>query len=132
MANNVDGEIIYSDVNINLGTTSNYELVYNEQAVMNSLLNILRTHKGTRPFRRGFGGSLEEMLWDPLDDITAKRIRLHLQQNVLALEPRISVQLLEVIPDHDQDAYYNNINGWLVRLNNQPFNLTFNLNRNQS
>lgn len=129
MADNED--VVYSDVNIDLGTGSSYELVYNEEAVMKSLLNILRTRKGTRPFRRTFGGSLEEMLWDPLDDITAKRIKLRLTQDIAKEEPRISIQQIEVIPDHNLDAYYVNISGWLVRLN-RPLNFNFNLSRNQS
>lgn len=132
MAIDNDGEIIYSDVNLDLGSTSSYELLYNEQAVVRSILNILGTNKGTRPFRRNFGASLLEILFDPLDEITAKRLRLRLMQDILQYEPRVTVQDVEVVPDYDLDAYYVNVTGWMVRLNNRPLTFNFNLRRNQS
>lgn len=130
--NNVDGEIIYSDVNLDLGAASSYELLYNGDAVMRSILTILTTRRGTRPFRRTFGSSLMELLFDPLDDVTAKRIRTQLLRDIAANEPRVAIQEVEVLPDNGIDGYYINIVGWMVRLNNQPLSFNFNLKRKVS
>lgn len=132
MAMTTDGEVIYSDVNLDLGSSSPYELLYNQEAVMRAILNVLTTRKGTRPFRRRMGSSLMEMLWEPLDEITAKRIRLQLMDDITTYENRVVIQDVEVIPDYELDAYYVNIVGWLVRLENQQVNFNFNLKRKVS
>lgn len=125
---NNEGEVIYSDVNLALGAASSYELLTNEDAVMRAILNILETRRGTRPFRRTFGSSLMELLFDPLDDITARRIRTKLLRDIAENEPRVRLENIEVIPDHERDAYYVNIVGWIVRLD-KPLSFNFNLKR---
>lgn len=129
---NVDGEIVYSDVNVDLGTTSQYELLYNEDAIRRSLLNILLTVKGSRPFRRSFGSNLMALLFDPLDVVTAKRIRTQLMTDIVRHEPRIILDDVEVIPDYSNDCYYVNVVGRMLRLDNKSLSLNFNLKRKVS
>lgn len=126
------GEIIYSDVNIQLGTTSSYELLYNEDCIRSSILNILSTRKGSRPFRRNFGSNVLDLVFDPLDEITAKRIQLRLKTDILAYETRIQITELEVLPDYEQDSYYVSIVGVMPALANRSVNLNFNINRSAS
>ena len=125
------GEVVFSDVNINLGQTSSYELLYNEDAVMGAILNILRTRKGTRPFRRNFGSNLLDYVFDPLDNATAMVMKMSITRD-LAMEPRVVVESVEVIPNYDLDAFYVSIVGTLPRLSNRRFDLNFNLPRNKS
>lgn len=126
------GEVVFSDVNINLGQTSSYELLYNEEAVMGAILNILRTRKGTRPFRRDFGSNLLDYVFDPLDNATAMVMKMSITQDIAAYEPRVVIETVEVIPNYDLDAFYVSIVGTLPRLSNRRFDLNFNLPRNKS
>jgi len=125
-----EGEVVYSDVNISLGTRSNYELVLNEQAVQQSIINIITTRKGSRPFRRDFGSNLLDLVFDPLDDVTARRMRNQLMNEIAAQEPRVVIEAVEVIPDYDNDMYYLNISGWMPQLENARVDFNFNLRRN--
>jgi len=127
--NTESGEIVYSDVNLDLGQASNYELLYNEDAIKRSILNIISTKKGSRPFRRDFGSNIMELLFDPLDNLTAQRLSRYLKRDILAHENRVVLEQVEVIPDFELDAYYVNIVGYMPRLNNRAFSFNFNLNR---
>jgi phage baseplate assembly protein W len=125
-------DIIYSDVNVDLGTRSPYELVYNEDAIKNSILTIIGTRRGSRPFRRTFGSSVLDLIFDPLDEITAMRIQSRLQDEILRYETRVAIERIEVLPDYNQDAFYVSIAGWMPELENRRFDFNFNLNRSSS
>lgn len=129
MAINPEEEVVYSDVNVELGRTSSYELVYNEDAIKTSILSIIRTRRGSRPFRRNFGSGILDMLFDPIDNVTAMRIRTYLQEDIGANEPRLVLSLIEVLPDYDNQTYFVNIEGSIPRLENRKFDFTFNLKR---
>lgn len=126
------GEIVYSDVNIDLGKGSSYELLYDEDAIRRAILNIISTRRGSRPFRRDFGSNLMEILFDPLDEITARRIRTMLMNDIAAYETRVVLQEVEVLLDHELDGYYVNLVGYMPKLNNRMFSFNFNLRRNVS
>ncbi len=127
-----NGEVIYSDVNIALGGRSNYELVLNENAVQQSIINIITTRKGSRPFRRDFGSNLMDLVFDPLDEVTARRMRNQLLNEIAAQEPRVVIEDVEVVPDYDNDQYYVNISGWMPQLENARIDFNFNMRRNIS
>lgn len=129
---NTDQDVVYSDVNIDLGTRSPYELLFNEQAVQRSIINIISTRRGSRPFRRAFGSNLLELVFDPLDDITAMRIQTQLQEEILRYEQRVVLEKVEVLPDYTADAFYVGITGWMPELENRRFEFNFNLQRNAS
>ena len=127
-----NGEVIYSDVNIALGGRSNYELVLNENAVQQSIINIITTRKGSRPFRRDFGSNLMDLVFDPLDEVTARRMRNQLLNEIAAQEPRVVIEDVGVVPDYDNDQYYVNISGWMPQLENARIDFNFNMRRNIS
>ena len=67
------------------------------EAVKNSILNVLTTKKMERRMLPEFGASLEKLLFEPIDDVTAKRIGEAMIQELKFWEPRINVNNLLVV-----------------------------------
>lgn len=128
-ASNPERDIIYSDLNAFLGVANNYELVFNEGAIQNSILNILRTQKGTRPFKRSFGTSLLSLLWEPLNNLTANRIKTEIFEQIRQEEVRIVLEEVEVLVDPELSGYYVRVAGFIPRLDNKSLDFSFNLPR---
>ena len=63
--------ILYSDLNIDLDTA----LVTNRDAVEQGLLCLFSTDKGERCFRPEIVGSLNSLLWMPINEMTAYSVR---------------------------------------------------------
>jgi phage baseplate assembly protein W len=124
--------IVYSDVNQALGTSSPYELLYNEDAIKQSILTILGTRRKSRVCRRAFGYSIEELLFEPLDNVTAILLRTRIQDAIGKEETRVVLDSVEVLADYDNDQYYTAIIGHIPRLANKSFNLNFNLKRSST
>ena len=124
-----DQDIIYSDVNVELGQSSSYELLFNEEAIQRAILNIITTRRASRPFRRNFGSNLMDLLFDPLDEVTARLIRVRLMEDIQRYETRVVLEQVEVLTDSENDAYYVEISGYMPRLSNRAFNFNFNLRR---
>lgn len=75
------------------------------EAVKNSILNVLTTKKMERRMLPEFGASLEKLLFEPIDDVTAKRIGEVMIQELKFWEPRINVNNLLVVANADQMRY---------------------------
>lgn len=120
-------QILYSDVNPDVGKTSPYELVRNEESIQKSVLTILGTRKNTRPFRRHFGSFLQDLLFDPMDDFTGERIKTEIIRSIEEWEPRVTMTSSKVLPDYDKQLYYVELNYIIPTLNNKSVSLAFNL-----
>lgn len=121
--------VIYSDVNLDVNTESKLELVYNEDAINKSVVTILGTRKMTRPFRRSFGSYINDILFDPMDDITTNRIRREIIDAIEEWEPRIVLDKTEVLPDYPNQQYYVELTYRIPTLGNKVSSLNFNLRK---
>lgn len=123
--------MIYSDVNPEVNVTDTAELVYDEQAINASILTILDTRRGTRVFRRNFGSSMLDLLFLPLTDSTKFRIQRELITAIETWEPRITIDLAEVIPDYVKQQWYIEITYKIPALGNVSATFNFNLVQGQ-
>ena len=97
---------IYSDINQKDDfTTAN--LVLDIASVYQSVTNILATPILTRLFNPEFGSELEDLLFQPMDDITAFEIETFLTSAVDRWENRIIIDTGQssVIPNYDNHRY---------------------------
>ncbi len=62
-----------------------------EQHVIESIKQILGTRIGERVFRRAFGSRIHDLVFDPLDDITAALAIRALVEDILRWEPRVEI-----------------------------------------
>lgn len=98
---------IYSDVNLWLGAEDPNTIVYDVDAVNQNILMIITTPVRSKWFRPRIGSNIPIYLFDPVDDITAQRIR----SEILTLFPvngefRIIVENVIVIPVPDDQNFY--------------------------
>lgn len=99
---------IYSDINKNYyidRQTSDFKKEYDVDAVRNSVINILTTKKMERRMLPEFGASLEQILFEPITDLTSERIRRVIKEALNNWEPRVEVTAINIKADEDNMMY---------------------------
>jgi phage baseplate assembly protein W len=82
---------VYTDVSLARPTTR--ALSKDLEVVYQSVLAILNTRKGERLFRPDFGNTLEDSLFELVDEVSALEVFRRLVEDVSSQEPRASVNL---------------------------------------
>ncbi len=123
---------IYSDANLYVNGANQSERVLDEDAINNSILTILNTPVGSRVFNREFGSDINSILFDPMDEVTERRIRRELIDALSRWETRISLTTANVIADYPNSQYYVELEYLIPSLNNRNVTLKFNLTQAQS
>jgi len=77
----------------------------NEEAVKQSLKNLILTNMTERPYQPLVGSRINGMLFDPIDSFTALNIKTEIQQTINNYEPRVSVIEIKVTEYTDQNGY---------------------------
>lgn len=123
---------VYSDISVAAGTNDDQELVFDEHSINQNILMISQTPIGSKWWRPNIGSNLHQYLFDPVDDITADRIRRELQF-VLEdnLERRVIFQKIEVLPDRANQSFYVNIVYVASRLEGKKVSFEFTLGKNK-
>jgi len=112
-------DYIYSDIDIQLTRQTNGDVTKftEENAIKQSLINILSTKKGDRRMYPTFGASLEEFLFEPMDKQTADRIGNTILEEIVFWDDRLVVEQIHVNANHDNQQYEINIY-YYIRGNN--------------
>ena len=71
--------------------TNDVAIKKNNEAVKQSVLNILRTNHGERPFNYFFGANLRSYLFENMTNITAAQMATSVNNSLRNHEPRIEV-----------------------------------------
>ncbi|BBC78254.1 baseplate wedge subunit [Escherichia phage EcS1] len=71
------------------------------RAVKNSLLGIITTRKGSRPFNPEFGCELSDQLFENMTPLTADTTQRNIISAIRNFEPRIDKLLVDVTPLYD-------------------------------
>jgi len=107
---------------------SDLGILKNEQAVMESVYNILLTQPGERVMNPLFGCDLNQYLFTLIDDVTAYLIVKEVYNAIINYEPRILD--LEVIVTPDPDANTFIIDVYLqINTSKEPVKLTTTLEK---
>ncbi|NRA76883.1 MAG: GPW/gp25 family protein [Pseudoalteromonas sp.] len=101
---------MYKDVSVYSPTTK--PEVVDIVSVQQSLINLILTRPGERPFNPQYGLNTEAMLFDLADDTTALALYNELVQKVKVFEPRVKLNTSET--DVSADLDNNRINITLV------------------
>ena len=111
--------VIWVDVNSNLGEDTDPELVVDIAAINNSLLNLLSCPIGSRPFEREYGSELYSALFEPADSQSAAFLDMGIFQAIRRWEPRIQMDLTRssVKPTPEGDGFDVLIAYTIVRTN---------------
>lgn len=98
----------YSDLepNLKLDTrTNDVSKVINVESVKNSLVAIISTRKGERPFEPDFGCEIYSSLFENMNDFSAYTIENSIKQSITNYEPRVRLKSVQVVPFYDQNMY---------------------------
>jgi phage baseplate assembly protein W len=110
---NTDSKVpSYSDVDILFTKnpkTGDLLTVSNMASVKQSIRNLLSTSFGERLFQPRLGCSLRNLLFEPIDEITAMEIRDRVIETIRKHEPRIGTLLVDVSSDSDGNSYIVNV-----------------------
>lgn len=100
--------IYYSDIDIELSkiTSGDIKKDVNIDAIINSLKNILLTMKGSRRMLPEFGSNLQRLVFEPIDEITAREIGEEIIDSVRRWDNRIIFTDILVKPIYDKNEFY--------------------------
>lgn len=84
--------MIYKDLkNLQKGSNTDIENVYEVQAIKNSIKNILSTKIGSVPGRPNFGSNLYLLVFEQLDSMTEDLAKRYTREALARFEDRINV-----------------------------------------
>ena len=97
----------YSDIDITLKKTTSGDIKQdiNADAVKNSINNILSTLQGSRRMLPTFALNVYQLLFEPMDDITAYELGDGVLEAIQIWDERINVENVNVRPNYDLQVY---------------------------
>jgi phage baseplate assembly protein W len=110
----------FNDLNRRFQQTSN-ELVITSIAAMNQNIdNILECPVGSFMFNRGFGCRIKSILFEPMNDLTANRLKILFIEAIKAWEPRIILDFpTSVVLSYPDEHLYVAMLVYRILSNNQ-------------
>lgn len=97
----------YSDLDMGLAKATDGDVTKDTDinAIINSLENIVSTMQGSRRMIPEFAQDLWNLLFDPLDEETARIIGERLLEAIQTWEDRIEISRIDITPDFDNNLY---------------------------
>lgn len=122
----------YSDFLVNFDknpVTGFMARVTNEEAVKQSIRNLVLTMRTERFYDPNIGSKVSALLFEPIDEITAEAIQREIRQTINNKEPRASLIEVIVNPQYDLNAYFITVVFSIINIPDQTFNLDLILRR---
>ena len=98
----------FKDINITFKkhpVTNDLVVSRDASAIKQSIVNLLLTNKGERPFNPDYGSDIRSYLFEPLDYATAGQVSSSIQNTLTEFEPRITVISIDTSPNYDQNGF---------------------------
>lgn len=124
------GKQYYSDIDADFkidNTTNDVSKVVNVRAVQNSLIGIINTRKGERPFEPEFGSDIHSSLFENMSDFSAYAIEKAIQEAIQNYEPRVQLKTVTATPLHDDNTFVVTIEYHIITDLNYIYNLKLRL-----
>ena len=99
---------IYSDIRKNMlmdSLNSDLSVAVNDQAIKDSVMNLVMTTRGERLYQPEIGGNISTLLFELMSDETTYLLQRAIQEVVTNWEPRAVLEAVQVIPDYDNNNY---------------------------
>ena len=85
-------------------STGDFGVVKNENAIKQSVRNLILTQFGERPFQEEIGSRVNTLLFEPWDPFSVDALKSEIYNCLQRLEPRIQCTAVEVRDDSDINA----------------------------
>ena len=79
--------------------------IKNQNAIARSVRNIVLTAPGEKFFDQDFGSRVSELLFEVMDEFTARAIRDEIESSIRNYEPRVDLTNVEVSPNYDNNEF---------------------------
>lgn len=79
--------------------------IKNQNAIARSVRNIVLTAPGEKFFDPDFGSRVSELLFEVMDEFTARAIRDEIESSIRNYEPRVDLTNVEVSPNYDNNEF---------------------------
>ena len=97
--------------------TNDVGIKKDNSSISQSVLNILRTNHGERPFNYGFGANLRQYLFENMTNITAANMATSINVALRNFEPRIEVLNTNIQAKHYQNEVNITVTGRVLSSN---------------
>jgi len=77
----------------------------NSNAIARSIRNLIFTNRGDKPFNPFLGSRVNQMLFDPMDQISSVSLRSEIERTINSFEPRVNLNKVTVTPNYDENQY---------------------------
>ena len=134
--------VIYRDLSLNMQTgivkgnnaespenLKDLKTSTNFQAIKNSLINLITTFPGQKILNPEFGMNFGDLLFLPVSKARGISIGETITNSIAGFEPRININLVEVIADITKQEYEVNLEITVPEFNNQSISIGGRLNR---
>ena len=121
----------FSDFNLDFTAhpvTGDITKKLNENAIAQSIRDLLLTAHYERPFKPDLGSNLKKFLFEPIDNVTTSLIQDAIFQTLTNYEPRVVIQSVVAAPNYEEDRYDVTVT-FFVRNTIEPLSITFFLQR---
>jgi len=108
--------------------TNDVGIKKNNASVIQSVLNILRTNHGERPFNYNFGANLRAYLFENMTSITAANISTSVNVALANWEPRIEVLNTNIQAKADENEVFITVTG-RVKSSNEIIDISTTIER---
>lgn len=122
---------VFSDLDLTFAkhpVTKDVSKKVKDQAVIASVRNLLLTKFYERPFKPTLGSNISQLLFEPVDFVTASILSKEITTTLTNYEPRVSIKEVIVTPDIDNYRYEVSLKFFIVN-SVKPITVTLFLNR---
>ena len=122
-----DKPIFYADFtnNLDLNPLTGYlAKTTNDNAIKNSIKNLILTGNGERFFDSTIGSKMATLLFEPIDMVTAELVRSTIKETIENHEPRANIIDINVQAIAENNSYYVKV---IFKIINIPEDITLDL-----
>ena len=79
---------------------------YDENAIKQSIKNLILTKNFERPFRSDIGSQISSLLFEPITPVLRATIKKTITNTIISYEPRVNLLNVEVLLSPDNNGVY--------------------------
>ena len=98
----------FKDVGMNFrlnANTKDVAAVINDNAIKQSIRNLILTVPGEKPFQPSIGSRVSELLFEPLDNFTSDAVRQEVINTIQQYEPRVTLTSVDINTRFSENAF---------------------------
>ena len=125
---------IYKDIALSFernAATKDVIVKKDVDAVKQSVRNLILTNHYERPFQPEIGSGISNLLFEPLDPITANSLTRVIGEVITNFEPRAQLISVDAQPDYNSNSYEVTINFRVINVPGELVSLTTMLERSR-